>query len=128
MNTRTPPSPQPWPETVAFWAAANERRLLLKCCSTTGKAFFYPREHSPFDGSAATEWVEASGEGHIYSFSVISRNQPPYCIAYVSLREGPTILTNIVAQDLTTIRIGQPVRVTFVPSEDGQLVPMFEPA
>jgi hypothetical protein len=37
-------------------------------------------------------------------------------------------MTNIVDCDLDAIRIGQAVRVTFKPTEDGPPVPMFTPA
>lgn len=127
MDIRTPPAPQPWPETAAYWAAANEGRLLLRRCLDTGRAYHYPRPHSPFTGSANTEWFEASGRGRIYSFSVLPRAEPPYCIAYVELDEGPVLLTNLLAEDFGALRVGQPVRVRFVPSADGQRVPMFTP-
>jgi len=127
MNERTIPSPQPWPETRQYWDAANDGILLLKRCLDTGKVFHYPRAHSPFTGSANTEWCEVSGEGTIYSYSVLNRADPPYCIAYVTLAEGPTVLTNVVTDDFDSLRIGQPVRVEFVASENGQKVPVFRP-
>ena len=40
--------------------------------------------------SARCEWVQASGKGKIYSFSVMKRAEVPYAIAYVTLAEGPT--------------------------------------
>jgi uncharacterized protein len=50
-------------------------------------------------------------------------------IAYVTLQEGPTMLTNIVDCDLDTIRCGQKrVQVTFKHSENGTGIPMFKPA
>ena len=52
----------------------------------------------------------------------------PYAIAYVTLDEGVTMMTNIVDCDLDTIRIGQAVRVVFRPTEGGPPVPMFAPA
>ncbi len=73
-------------------------------------------------------WKNASGKGTIYSFSVMKRAEVPYCIAYVTLEEGPTMMTNIVDCDLDTLKIGQPVSVTFVPSEGGPPMPMFKPA
>lgn len=127
MDPRKPVSPQPWPETAVFWEAANQNRLLLRRCLSTGKAYYYPRNHSPFTGRDNTEWMEASGEGVLYSFSVMPRAQPPYCIAYVVLAEGPIMLTNVLTDDFDSLRIGQPLRVRFEPSQDGQLVPMFEP-
>ncbi|SEG75019.1 Zn-ribbon domain-containing OB-fold protein [Marinobacterium lutimaris] len=128
MESRIPASPQPWPETERFWEAANQGRFMLQRCCDTGKAFFYPRAHSPFTGRNHCEWFEASGRGTLYSFSVLPRAKPPYCIAYVELEEGPIILTNIVGADFDRLEIGQPVKVTFVDSENGQKVPMFSPA
>jgi hypothetical protein len=56
------------------------------------------------------------------------RAEIPYAIAYVTLDEGVTMLTNIVDCDLDTLRIGQRVRVVFKPTEGGPPVPMFTPA
>jgi uncharacterized OB-fold protein len=52
----------------------------------------------------------------------------PYALAYVTLDEGVTMMTNIVDCDLDAIRIGQSVRVVFKATEDGPPVPMFTPA
>jgi uncharacterized protein len=72
--------------------------------------------------------MEASGQGTIYSYSVFRRAPIPYAIAYVTLAEGPTMMTNIVDCDLDTIRIGQAVRLAFKPTDGGPPVPMFAPA
>ena len=52
----------------------------------------------------------------------------PNAIAYVTLDEGVTLLTNIVDCDLDAVRIGDRVRLVFKSAEDGQPVPMFTPA
>jgi uncharacterized OB-fold protein len=51
----------------------------------------------------------------------------PYCIAYVTVDEGPTMMTNIVDCDLDVLKIGQPGRGRFVPTEGGPPMPMFTP-
>ena len=56
------------------------------------------------------------------------RAEVPYAIAYVTLEEGVTMMTNIVGADLDGIRIGQKVRVVFTPTEGGPPVPTFTPA
>jgi uncharacterized OB-fold protein len=123
------PAPPANPETQAFWDAARQGTLLVKRCTACGEAHWYPRALCPFCGSDRTEWTEASGRGTIYSYSVFRRAPIPYAIAYVTLAEGPTMMTNIVDADLDAIRIGQAVRVTFKPTEDaGPPVPMFSPA
>ena len=97
-------------------------------CTACGERHHYPRAICPFCGSDKTEWTEASGRGTVYSYSVFRRAPIPYAIAYVTLAEGPTMMTNIVDCDLDTIRIGQAVQVVFKASEDGPPVPMFTPA
>jgi uncharacterized OB-fold protein len=118
-------APAPFPETLPYWQAAAEGRLLLKLCTACGAYHFYPRSLCPFCFSDQTEWRDAAGDGTIYSFSVMRRSDPPYAIAYVTLAEGPTMMTNLVDCDLDTIRIGQKVRVVFKAAGNGQAVPMF---
>jgi uncharacterized OB-fold protein len=115
-------------ETQPFWDATAQGKLLIKKCTACGEPHFYPRGHCPFCFSDQTEWVEASGNGTIYTYSVMRRAPIPYAIAYVTLAEGPTMMTNIVDCDLDGIKIGQVVRLVFKPSEGGAPVPMFTPA
>ena len=122
------PAPQPNPETKAFWDGAAQGKLLLKKCQACGQLHYYPRAICPFCGSDRTEWQQASGRGTIYSWSVMRRADVPYAIAYVTLEEGVTMMTNIVDCDLDGIRIGQRVRVVFKPTEGGPPVPAFTPA
>jgi uncharacterized OB-fold protein len=63
----------------------------------------------------------------IYSFSVMRRATPPYVIAYVTLDEGVTMMTGLVDCDFDALRIGQPVRVVWTPTDGGPPVPMFTP-
>ena len=112
-------------EAAPFWEGAAQGRLMLKRCVDTGRVFFYPREHSPFT-AGATEWVAATGEGEIYSCSVSHRADPPYCIAYVRLDEGPIMLSNILDGDLSRIAIGRRVRTVFRPGAEGRPTPFFE--
>jgi uncharacterized OB-fold protein len=116
------------PETQPFWDAVAEGKLLYKKCGACGEPHFYPRPHCPFCFSDNVEWQQASGRGTIYTYSVMRRAPVPYAIAYVTLAEGPTMMTNIVDCDLDSIKIGQPVRLIFKPSDGGPPVPMFTPA
>ena len=113
------------PETKPFWDACAEGRLVLPRCKDTGKFIWYPRAISPWT-LGPVEWVEVSGKGTIYTFSVM-RGTPPYCIAYVELAEGPRMMTNIVDCDLSALKIGQAVELKFVPTEGGPPMPMFKP-
>jgi uncharacterized OB-fold protein len=122
---RTIPAPPPNPETRAFWEAASRGTLLIKRCTACGQVHYYPRALCPFCGSDATEWQPAAGGGTVYSYSVMRRAEVPYAIAYVTLDEGVTMMTNLVDCDLDAIRIGQRVRLVWKPTEGGPPVPMF---
>ena len=122
------PAPPVSPETQPFWDAATDGRLMIKKCAGCGQVHYYPRALCPFCGSDRTEWLRASGRGTIYSYSVMRRVPVPYALAYVTLEEGVTMMTNIVDGDLDRIRIGLPVKVVFRPTEGGPPVPMFAPA
>jgi uncharacterized OB-fold protein len=127
-SERTIPAPVVNPETKPFWDAAAEGRLLIKKCTACGAVHYYPRALCPFCGSNRTEWQTSAGRGSVYSFSVMRRVPAPYAIAYVTLAEGVTMMTNIVDCDLDAIRIGQGVKVVFKPTDGGPPVPMFTPA
>lgn len=122
------PSPAVTAETAQFWSKANEGQLTVPQCKACGKFHWYPRANCPFCSSDAIELKPASGKGTIYSFSVSRRGKDSYVIAYVTLDEGVAMMTNIVNADPAKLAIGQTVRVALVESENGQRVPMFEPA
>ena len=122
------PAPEPTPETQAFWEAAAQGTLLVGRCVDTGRAFYPPRACSPFTlGETTTE--PSTGEGTIYTFSVMRRSPTgPFAIGWVTLDEGPALLTNFVDCDLDALRIGQRVRLVFTPTEGGPPVPTFTPS
>ena len=119
------PAPAVNPESRRFWDACEAGKLLIGRDNSTGEHFYYPRSISPLSGSDDVDWVEASGEAIVYSFSIMRRADPVYAIAYVTLAEGPTIMTNIVDCDLDRIRIGRPVRLVFVATDGGPPAPCF---
>jgi uncharacterized OB-fold protein len=121
-------APDRSPETKPYWDAAARGQLLIKKCNACGELHHYPRSICPFCFSADTTWVAASGKGTIYSYSVMRRAPVPYVVAYVTLAEGPTMITNIVDCPPDVVKIGQAVRLTFKPSAGGPPVPMFTPA
>ena len=121
------PAPSINLDSQGFWQAASRGELRIGHCSSCDKHFFYPRNFCPFCLSPDAELVSASGRGEIYALTVIRRIERPYALAYVTLDEGPSMLTNIVADNLDDVRIGQRVKVVFAPSEGGSLVPMFHP-
>jgi uncharacterized OB-fold protein len=120
-------APDSNPETKPFWDACAQNKLLVRRCTKCKKTHWYPRALCPFCFSDC-EWTEASGKGKIYSLSVMERAPTPYAMAYVTLAEGTTMMTNIVDCDFKALKIGQDVKLKFVNSENGPPIPMFAPA
>lgn len=126
--TRKIPAPAVTIESQPFWEAAKEGRFLIKRCNGCGKAHWYPRALCPFCFSAETVWEESPGEGVIYTYSVMHRSPSgPYAIGYVTLNEGPAVLTNFVDVAPDGLSIGQKVKVKFQETEGGPPVPVFAP-
>ena len=60
----------------------------------------------PLCGSDAVEWQPASDPDTIYSYSVVHRAEVPYVIAYATLDEGVTMMTNLVDCNFDHLRTG----------------------
>ena len=121
------PAPRVLPESLSFWQAADEGRYLVKKCNSCGQVHHYPRDICPFCLSDDTVWQDSLGTGVVYSFSTMGQGDAAYTMAYVTLDEGVTVMSNLVDCDPTQVRIGQKVRVVFTPTEGGHAVPMFTP-
>lgn len=118
-----------------FWQGAREQRLLVQKCADCGKHVFYPRIACPHCFSDHLEWVEASGKGTVYSYTVVESNAPsafvpdmPYVIAVVKLEEGVQMLSNIVGCAPSDVRCDMPVEVVFEQLDDQFTLPKFRPA
>ncbi|MGH3303746.1 MAG: Zn-ribbon domain-containing OB-fold protein [Streptosporangiaceae bacterium] len=127
------PSPVVDPETMPFWAATADGRLLVKRCQDCDSLFWYPRAICPECSSLRTEWFEVSGRGSIYSYTVNHRGEgaylgaPPFVLAYVELDEGLRMMTNIVTADSADLAVGLPVEVVFHDTGTGAALPRFRP-
>ena len=125
---RKMPAPLMNPEARPWFEAAAEGRLLYRQCGACGKPHHPPRSICPHCFSDATAWQTSDGLGTVYSCSVLRRGTPvPYCIAYVTLDEGVTMLANLVDCDFDAVAIGLRVKVLFTQAEDGATVPVFAP-
>lgn len=117
-------------EADTFWRGIAADELLLERCRSCSAVVWYPRGFCPSCGSGVT-LEPASGEGAVYSFSVVHRGAgeyrgcEPYVVAYVELDEGPRILTNVVGCDPDSLVIGARVRVVFDHGPDGSALYRF---
>jgi uncharacterized OB-fold protein len=121
-------------ETTPFWDACAAGRLMLPKCDGCGQLIWYPRRFCPFCATHSVTYVEVSGRGTVYTFTIMRRGdgpfreKSPYVLAYVQLDEGPIMMTNIVGVDPESVEVGQAVRVVFEPAGDGDAIPRFTAA
>ncbi|RYG08217.1 MAG: Zn-ribbon domain-containing OB-fold protein [Caulobacteraceae bacterium] len=105
---------------------AEQGRFLIKRCTACNQPFWYPRALCPFCGSPETEWLESPGEGEIYSYSIMRRAPGgPYAMVFVTLDEGPTLLSNLVDCQPDQVRIGARVKLRWQDTEGGPPAPVF---
>ncbi|HTH98472.1 MAG TPA: Zn-ribbon domain-containing OB-fold protein [Stellaceae bacterium] len=136
MIETTPMRPLPAPDalTAPFWSAVRQHRFMLPSCKACGRTHFYPRSLCPHCSSADLEWIEVSGTGTVYSFTLVQRapspafsGQVPYVVAIVELAEGPHLMTGITGCDPKDVAIGMAVEADYLDIADATL-PMFRPA
>jgi len=134
MTWEPRPVPIVTPETTPFWLGAAAGELLLNRCESCDLTYYYPRSHCPDCLSDDVTWIEASGAGEVYSYTVtdVVEGWPdaelPLVSAYVELEEGPRMLSVIVECDPDQVTVGMSVNVRFVPTEDEDIaIPVFEP-
>ena len=121
-------------ETKPYWDSCRQGKLLLQKCDRCKEYQFYPRGICADCWSTDIRWVQSSGKGKVWTFTVIYQNgtpgfaeEIPYVLALVELEEGVKMFTNIVECDPEEVKIGMPVEVTFVRATNQVTIPYFKP-
>lgn len=125
MSNDTTPGPE-----AQFRAFLKQGRFMIQRSRSTGAYVFYPRVAAPGSGETDLEWVAASGNGEVYSTTVV-RNRPEkggdYNVALVTLTEGPRMMSRVVGIEPAEVEIGMKVRAV-IEELDGAPQVVFRPA
>lgn len=131
----TRPAPVPDADSRPFWEGVANHELRIQRCRSCGRHVYYPRSICPHCHAAELDWVQASGTGVLYSYTVSRRPagpgfaaDVPYVVALVDLDEGPRMMTNLVDVPPEDVAIGQRVQVDFREMSPGLTLPVFRPA
>jgi uncharacterized protein len=126
------PMPEPSPWSKQYWDYCKQHKLYIQQCTNCEQYIMYPKLFCPHCLSENLNWVESSGKGKIYSFTIVHSNPPsafmeelPYVIAVVELEESVRLLTNIVESNFEEIRCGAPVSVVFEVVTEEITLPKF---
>ena len=124
--------------TEPFWEGCRQKRLLLARCADCGHARMPPTPFCPRCQSQRVDWSELSGQGTVYSYTVVARAilpgmeaHLPYVPAVVSLEgaEGARLISNIVDVEIEALYVGMPVRLVWdAAPEQGVAIARFAPA
>lgn len=112
-----------------FEAFLGEGRFMLLRSRETGRCIWFPRVAEPGTGCTDLEWIEASGDGTVYTTTVI-RQKPPtpdYNLALIDLAEGPRMMSRVEGIAPDQVRIGMRVRARVVKDGERNVV-VFQPA
>ena len=126
------PVPVPDGDSRPFWDGVQQHKLLIQRCEACQKFIFYPRSHCPHCFSEQLAWVQASGNGTIYSYTVVHQaygpfaEQVPFVVALIELQEGVRMMSRITDAPPEAARVGAPVQVTFVQVAEGVTLPYFQ--
>ena len=133
MTSLPNPAPMVTSTTEAFWKSTSEGRFILQRCDACDLVVWFPRKHCPECWSENLATFDASGEGTVYSYTIIRKvaneykQATPFVVAYVELAEGPRIMTNIVGCDVDSVRVGMPVAIEFHDTGEGNALYRFHP-
>ncbi len=126
--------PAPDHASVHYWQSAAEGKLVLQRCVTCGDYQFYPRALCA-SCAGETEWVDASGRGTLYTFTVIRQNRSaafkdlsPYAVGIIELEEGVRMMSNIVECDVDRLEVGMALEVLLLKAADDVGLPFWRPA
>jgi uncharacterized OB-fold protein len=136
MAQQTPPRPVPIPTNITeeYWGYINQGELRMPFCLDCQAFFYYPRPICQKCMGKHIEYRPVSGKGTVYSYTVIRSPQPafrgmePYVVANVELAEGVRMMTNILTDDVDSVKIGMPVKLVLQQVTPDLKMPQFEPA
>jgi uncharacterized protein len=108
-------------ETSPHQTAWARGELVIQRCTSCGRRTCLPEPSCPGCGDGEPVFEAASGTGTVHTFTVVHRSfapgyrgREPYVPAWVDLTEGVRAFGHVVGCAPEEVRVGMPVRVTFV--------------
>ena len=134
VNTASPMRPQITPDTAFFWAGTAVGELRIQRCGRCGALRHPPGPMCPSCGEPGDGgYVVAAGTGEVFSY-VVHHHPPvpgkklPMVVALVQLPEGVRMVGEMPGVRPDQVRVGLPVRASFVQVGDDLALPAWRPA
>lgn len=136
-DTYSKPVPMPQPESDHYWDQAKNGKLVFQKCNDCDSVQFYPRVLCTACSSRSLDWIESSGRGTLFTFSIVHvaphpgfREDLPFITAIVELEEGVKMPSQVIGiePDPELLHIGMQLEVAFEEITDSISLPKFRPA
>jgi uncharacterized OB-fold protein/acyl dehydratase len=128
-----PMRPPVSPDTEFFWAGTRLGELRIQHCGECGTLRHPPGPACLSCGALHGQGYQVvAGTGTVYSY-VVHRHPPvpgkqlPIIVALVELTEGPRLMAELTGIDPERVRIGLPVRTSFIRIDDELVLPGWRP-
>ena len=123
------PLPNPTPMNAPFWEGLRAREFRVPRCKKCGDFNWIPYPACRTCLSEEQEWVVASGDASVWSYSVVHRGpgafgeEVPYVVVLAKLAEEPRpciVTASLVDCVPETVKVGMPLTVVYedIPEED----------
>jgi hypothetical protein len=126
-----PMRPLVTPDTAFFWEGTAAGELRIQRCESCGTLRHPPGPCCPACGAMNQGYVVAAGTGEVYSY-VVHHHPPvpgkrlPMVVALVQLPEGVRMVGEMPGVRPDQVRIGLPVRATFVRVDEDLTLPAWQ--
>jgi uncharacterized OB-fold protein len=140
MSDRFFPDDMPTPaasvDTLPWWQAAAQHRLVVQECASCGATRHPPRPICARCHDGASTWRELPGTGAVYTFTRVHQafipslaERLPYVVAAIDLDDsgGARLISNLVDVDPELVRVGTPVEVVWDDRGPELALPRFRP-
>ncbi len=121
------------PEDAPFWQGCREGRFLLHRCGACRK-HYWPASRCTEHGAENMQWVESSGAGELYTYTILHhaytpsmKDKVPYVVGVIKLAESPFFHSNVECAP-EDVQVGMKLKAHMTPHESGLIVPIFSPA
>jgi uncharacterized OB-fold protein len=126
------PLPRPTPLSEPHWEGCREGVLRVQRCLDCGTFVFIPQPVCTGCLGEGLEWVDTTGHGVLYSYTIVHRPQQPafevpYIPIIVELEEGWHMLSNLTGVAPDEVEIGMAIEVFFERMSDEISLPYFRP-
>jgi uncharacterized OB-fold protein len=132
VRTNSIPLPHPTPLSQPHWDGCLEGVLRVQRCRDCGTHVFIPQPVCTECFEQSLGWIDSSGRGTLYSYTIVHRPQQPsfdvpYVPIIVEMEEGWHMMSNLKHAALDSIEIGMSLEVFFESMSEKIALPYFRP-